>query len=204
MKTSKSELDKQIQEIIQQKRDLNLAEEEDKISFKKFRAQIYKLDLRLHELNELKIQELNKQFKEQEQHIIEMQTAALKRQTIKQPKVLKTELANRRPIHKKEKIIIDEPIKHEKVTDKNKNVGNKRQSISKTIITILQNPKIDTEDKAVIAVGLLKPKAHKNDVKKQIKNTIASIKKQKEKRFSQYVWDPETYRVKDTCQTKLI
>lgn len=174
--TPKDELDKKINDIIAEKRDLMIKEDRHEITSKEYDKKMPLLEEEWRRLNRLKIQILQQELAEREKKDIER-----KEETVKKEK-----------LEKKKRIT-------------HSNVGRKptNDSYSSLIIKALQHPKIDSEAKAVAVVLEWKPGTHKENIKKQIHNIIALIKNKKERRYSDYEWEDEKYMVIKSCQTKL-
>ncbi len=171
-----SELDNSIYKLNIQKRDLMVKEFNNKITTKQYEKEISIIGEEWQRLIQLKIAELSK-----EQQIIDKKYTEKKQEVVEKEKIIK------------------------KQKKKQSNAGRKpvTDSYLSLILKALQHPKINTEAKVVAVVLEWKPGLHEVNLKQQIRNMISLIKNKKERRYEEYEWDSENYKVNKTCQTKL-
>ena len=202
--TAEKELETKIKNLILYKRELYIKQDDHKISSKKYEEEMENLNSEYNILVAEKIELLNKKLEYRNDEI-----------ETNQKKVIQRAKDILKPVRRKEPIqiqkVVKKPVIIKKVIKKQQPVTSpisvstfdSTASYSSLIIKFLSIQKVDNEDKLVAVIKQLKPETEEHNLRRQIKNTISSIKNKTTKRFNGYVFNEQTYMVKEQCQRRL-
>jgi len=194
---TKSDLDKKIHNLILEKRELYIKEDNNQISRDDMENKIRFINEELKKLNNIKINKINQDIKEQEQNvkseqkrIIEKLKNLKKQPVVKQPVVKQP--VKKQPVVKQ--LVVKQSVVKESVIQNHNNKKRKESkcSYAKLIIKALSNKAVDTENKLIAIVTHWRPGIHRNDLKLYIRNIISEVRRGKRPGLS---WDDENFSI---------